>query len=267
MPLSVTFDTNALNDLLSVSPETSQRGTTGHMHGTKVRAAIEAGCIQGFFCETLVTLEGIQRKERGDVLGSTRLESRTACTGENTIQISIDVLQDRKPLDSEFSGMVQGAKSLGLRALRAPARTGWVRIRDEGCTFFAPDASMPELLERMDKVNDMATAIAVRGLGHAKAVELGRKFADCYNASYPELWFKGLLGASRRQVKLALNEWADGDSVAAHYGHGIAFFCSEDFGKNSTGASVLDSDNRKWLSDTYGIRFVTLADLAEMVTV
>jgi hypothetical protein len=123
---------------------------------------------------------------------------------------------------------------------------------------------MPELLERMDKVNDMATAIAVRGLGYAKAVELGRKFADCDNASNPELWFKGLLRASRRQVKLAINEWADGDSVAAHYGHGIAFFCSEDFGRNSPGASVLDSDNRKWLSDTYGIRFVTLADL--MVT-
>ena len=81
-----------------------------------MRAAIEAGRIQGFFCETLVTLEGIQRKDRGDVLGSTRFENRTACTGENTIQISISVVQNRTPLDSEFGEMLQGAKSLGLYA-------------------------------------------------------------------------------------------------------------------------------------------------------
>jgi hypothetical protein len=45
------------------------------------------------------------------------------------------------------------------------------------------------------------------GLGYAKAVELGRKGADCDNPSNPEFSFKGLSGATRRQVKLALNEW------------------------------------------------------------
>jgi hypothetical protein len=264
MPLTVTFDTNALNDV--VFPETSQRGASGTANGTKVRAAVQAGVIQGFFSETLVTLEGIQRKDRAEVVGSTGLESSTACTGENTIQMSFNVVQDRKPLDSQFSEMVQGAKSLGLRALRAPARLGWVRTRDEDGTFFAPDGPMIEHLGRMDKVNDMATAIAVRGLGYAKAVELGRKFADCDNASNPEFWFKGLLGASRRQVKLALNEWADGDSVAAHYGYGIDLFCSEDFGKNTSGTSVLDNNNQKWLNEEFGIQFVTLAKLADMVT-
>ena len=102
----------------------------GYMHATKVLAATKAGSIQGYFCETLVTLEGIQRNDRAPVLGSTGLESRTACIGEDAIQISISVVQDRKPLDSEFSEMVQRLKSLGLRALRAPARIGWVRIRD-----------------------------------------------------------------------------------------------------------------------------------------
>jgi hypothetical protein len=138
----------------------------------------------------------------------------------------------------------------------------WVRVKDEDGTFFAPDASMPELLARMDKVNAMATAIAVRGLGYAKAVELGRKYADCDNPSNPELWFKGLLKASCRQVKLALNEWADGDSIAAHHGYGIGWFCSRDFRKNS----MLGQNNREWLNKEFGIQFVTLAQLAEMVT-
>jgi hypothetical protein len=175
-------------------------------------------------------------------------------------------VQDRKPLDLEFSAKIQAAKSLDLRALRAPARIGWVRIRDEDGTFFEADASPPELSTRMDKVNELARVIAGRGIGYAKAVELGCKFADSANASNPEPRFKGLSWASPRQVKLALNEWADGDSVAAHYGYGIDLFCSRDFGKNTSGASILDDNNRKWLSDTYGIRFVTLAELAEMAT-
>jgi hypothetical protein len=118
--------------------------------------------------------------------------------------------------------MLQRAKSLELRALRAPARIGWVRIRDEDGTFFAPAG--PMLLECMEKVNEMATAIAVRGVGYAKAVELGWKFADCDNPSNPELWFKGLRGASRRQVRLAIAEWADGDTRGAYARAAKEFF-------------------------------------------
>lgn len=263
MPLTVTFDTNALNDVLW--PDKAQH-PTDPADAARVRAAIQAGDIQGFFSETLVTLEGIQKKDRPAVVGSTRLQSESTFTDKNTITISISIVQDRKPLDSDFSEMLQEAKSLRLRALRVPARNGWVRIRDEDGTFFAPDGPVIELLGRMDTVNAMAIEIAVRGLGYAKAVELGRKGTDCDNPSNPEFSFKGLSGATRRQVKLALNEWADGDSVAAHYGYGIDLFCSRDFGKNTSGPSVLDCDNREWLNEEFGIQFVTLAELAKRVT-
>ncbi|MEJ0050182.1 MAG: hypothetical protein WDN02_03025 [Methylovirgula sp.] len=116
----------------------------------------------------------------------------------------------------------------------------------------------------MDKVNELATTIDARGLGHAKAVELGRKYAHCDNPSNPELWFKGLPKASARQIRLAIAEWADGDSVAAHYGYGLDLFCTHDTGKNASGASILDAANRKWLSETHGVRFVTLSELAEI---
>jgi hypothetical protein len=267
--MRVTFDTNALNDL--ISPETSQRGARGTANGIKVRAAIEAGRVQGFFCETLVTLEGIQRKDRPSVLGSTRLESEIKPTGENTINISLTVKQDRKPLDSEFTVKIQSAKNLGLQALRAPARMGWIRIKDEDGTFFAPDGSTTELLDRMDKVNEMATTIAVHGVGQASAVTLGLQLLAREGIPQPTLWFQGLryaYGNSERQkVAKAVAEWADGDSVAAHYGYGNDLFCSEDFGKNASTASILDDDNRAWLTDTFGVRFVTMAQLGDMVTI
>jgi hypothetical protein len=266
--MRIAFDTNALNDL--IPPATSQRGASGAVTGNKVRCAIEARRIQGFFCETLVTLEGIQKKDRSDVLGSTRLQSKTTSTDQRTITISIGVLQNRKPLDPEFTEKVRAAQALGLRALRAPARMGWIRIKDEHGTFFAPDKSTTELLGRMDKVNEMATAIATRGLGQTIAVGLGLKFIARDGVSEPTLWFEGLRRAKsnreRKQIVKAVAEWADGDSVAAHYGYGIDLFCSEDFGRNVATASILDNDNRVWLSHTFGIRFVTMAQLADMVT-
>jgi hypothetical protein len=106
--MRITFDTYALNDL--ISPATSQRGANGAVTGNKVRSAIEAGRIQGFFCETLVTLEGIQKRDRSNVLGSTRIQSKTTSADERTITISIGVLQDRKPLDPEFTEKLQAAK-------------------------------------------------------------------------------------------------------------------------------------------------------------
>jgi hypothetical protein len=66
--MRVTFDTNALADI--VSPETSQRAT-GPMSGRTIRAAIQSGKIQGVFCETLITLEGITNADRSAVFGST----------------------------------------------------------------------------------------------------------------------------------------------------------------------------------------------------
>jgi hypothetical protein len=266
--MRVTFDTNALNDI--ISPATSQRGEAGTKSGIRVRAAIEAGHVQGFFCETLVTLEGIQKKDRGNMLGSTRLHSQMASTAPNTIAINIGVLQDRKPLDPAFSNMVQAAKNLGLRALRAPAHMGWIRVKDEDDSFFALNGSTEELLSRMEKVNEMAAAIRRRGLGQAVPLALGLQFLVRDGISQPTLWFQRLRRAKsnseRQKVVKAVAEWADGDSVAAHYGYGIDLICSEDFGRNTPTASILDDANRAWLTDTFGIQFVTMAQLADMVT-
>ena len=266
MPLAVTFDTNTLASL--VSPETAQRGTG--TSGTIVRIAIHAGHIQGFFSETLVTLEGIENKDRVDVLGKTRVVSETSSQGKNRITLAVGVRHVRHPLDSRFFARVQAALALGMRALMAPARMAGFHVTGEICPLFKPTGGMPELLRCMDNVNEMATRIARRGVGNATAVELGVQFSKRAGVSKPELWLQGLGRArnksEREQVAKAICEWADGDSVASHYGFGIDLFCSEDFGKNAPTASVLDPNNRKWLSENFGVRFVTLAELAEKVT-
>jgi hypothetical protein len=83
-------------------------------------------------------------------------------------------------------------------------------------------------------------------------------------------WFKSLGKAEdiheTRAVGRAVAEWADGDSVAAHYGYRNDFFCTLDAGKGEGkrgDPAVLDAANRAWLSADYGIQFITIAELAK----
>jgi hypothetical protein len=262
MPLTVTFDTNTLNSV--VLPKTAQRGTGAS--GATVRTAIQVGRIQGFFSETLITLEGIENKHRVEVLGKTRPVSKTSSTGPRKITIAVGFQHVRNPLNSQFLARVQAAVALGMRALRAPARMGGHRLKGENWPFLEPAGGLPELLRCVDNVNEMATKIAKRGVGQAVAVELGVQFSKRAGVSEPELFLQGLGRAQDKseccKVAKAIAEWADGDSVAAHYGFGIDQFCSDDFAP----PSVLHRDNRKWLSEEFGIQFVTLAELAKRVT-
>jgi hypothetical protein len=85
-------------------------------------------------------------------------------------------------------------------------------------------------------------------------------------------WFTALGAAKgiheRREVARAVAEWADADSIAAHYGYGNDVFCTLDFAKAETKRgepAVFDPDNRAWLAENFGIQFVTLARLADRV--
>src|SRR5271156_3556350 len=135
MPLTVTFDTNTLASV--VSPETAQRGTGPS--GTIVRTAIQADHVQGFFSETLVILEGIESKDRADVLGKTNLVSKASSSGKNRISLTVGISHVRNPLDPRSSDRVKAGLALGMRALRTAARMGSHHLRDANCPLFEPD--------------------------------------------------------------------------------------------------------------------------------
>jgi hypothetical protein len=260
MPLTVTFDTNTLQSV--VFPEDAQRGTGPS--GAAVQTAIRAGLVRGFFSETHITLEGIQGKDRKDILGQTRVGSEASSSGRDSISLTVGVRHvPRKPLHPRFQARVQGTLELGMRALMAPARmSGPPCVKGEICPLFMPAGGMLELLRLMDNVNDMATRISSRGVGIAVAIKLGKQSSEEVGISQPKWWFEGLKHVeSENKVAEVVREWADGDTVAAHYGFGIDLLCSEDCRENS----VLQPSNRKWLNEDFGIRFVTLAELAEMV--
>ncbi len=290
--MKVTFDTNALDRAARPEryPKDSRRADF-----IKVHDAIEARRLTGYFSETLITLEGIENKDRVGVIGGTRLDRQIRRTGQNTVNINLTVKQDRQPLHPEHSARIQAARKIGMRALKAPSRVGWILIRDPDGSFFAPDADA-KFAARMDRTNDACSAIEARGLGFAQAQSLAKSFAARDQADIArkneeefakldamlapaglrapriqvdEPWFTSLLRArhihEQRQVQRAIAEWADADSIAAHIGYGIDLFCTEDQGKGAGAPSIFDADNRTWLEKTYEVKFVTLSELAGMI--
>jgi hypothetical protein len=261
-PLTVTFDTNTLDAV--VSPDTAQRGTGSC--GTIVQDAIRAGRIRGFFSETVFTLEGITNADRPDVLGKTGIAFRSSSSGPNQITSEIAVRHFRKPLDPRAFDRIQRALTLGMQPLRTAARFGGYRSPNKDYATYEPDGGISELVCCMEEVNALTTEIMRRGLGTAAAIKLGLQFSERDGVTGLEFFQQGLGRAKdkreRKRVAAVVREWADGESIAAHYGFGMQLFCSEDSGRSTPSRSVLDTENRQWLSTTFGIQFITLAELA-----
>jgi hypothetical protein len=156
-----------------------------------------------------------------------------------------------------------------LRALRGPAR--WV----DGLTVKDPDESfyvvetIQEMVAHRERVNEVAAAIEMRGVGRAIALRLGNQYnaSAGVTADNPKLWLEGLghtkTKAQRKVVAKAIAEWPDGDSIASHVGYGIDLYCFDDFGHDAGGPTIMSLENRAWLSSVYGVIFLTLSELAE----
>lgn len=69
--------------------------------------------------------------------------------------------------------------------------------------------------------------------------------------------------AERKLVK-ACAEWADGELVAAHVAYENEILCTNDRGRQA-GKSIFNAENRQWLAERYGVRFLTVEELAREV--
>ncbi len=259
--MRITFDTNTFDKasrpaLYPKDPE--------HPGMIVIHEALKRGDIQGFVSDTAITLEGIANDQRAAVLGNTRTHSSRAQTSDNTFTIKVTPVQvDRSPLHPKQAERFIEAFSLGIRLLGAP-RIGMPRVEEQ---FYATE-DPAALGDRLDRFFDLGRKIEARGLGSSRAQGIAARFAGRQVAQGP--WFTAL-GAARdihetREVARAIAEWADADSVAAHYAYGNDIFCTLDGGKAETRrgeSAVLDAINRAWLAEEFGIQFSTLSELAQ----
>jgi hypothetical protein len=259
--MRITFDTNTFD---KASRPTLYPKDPEHRGMIVVHEALKRGDIQGFLSDTAITLEGITNDQRAIVLGNTQLRSSLAQTAEDTVTITMRQDQvDRLPLHPKQAERFIEAFRLGIRLLGAP-RIGMPRAEEQ---FYVVEE--PSKLEvRLNRFVDILRKIEARGLGSSRAKKIAARFAGRGIAQGP--WFRALGAAKdiheKHEVARAIAEWADADSVAAHYGYGNDIFCTLDRGKAEERRgepAVLDANNRAWLTEEFGIQFSPLGELAE----
>lgn len=265
MSMRVTFDTNAIDR--AVRPEILPQ-TLQHTDYLKIQQALTSGKIEGFFSETIVTLEGVQNVDRVDVFGGTQIIKKLPDPSgpQQTEALVLEVSQPlRKPLHPLAQERVKAALQIGMRALRTP-RIGAMLINDPDRKFFFYDDPAGQST-RLDRTYELGREISGRGAGFAHIEAVSRRLAARDGVTEP--WFKSLLRAKdeheKKEVNKAVAEWADGDGVAAHSGYGLDLFCTEDKAANAGAASVMSPANRAWLKTQYGVTFVTLFELAAIL--
>jgi hypothetical protein len=267
--MRVTFDTNTLEK--ATRPERSVKDPL-HPEYVTVHQAVTDGRIAGFFSETIISLEGIQKTDRSAVLGGTTMSQQEQitehpATGQTVVTTTFTVKAPlRTPLHPEVAARIRAARNLGMRLLRAP-RLGGYLIDDPDGTVFAVEPGEAALEKRLRIYHSVLRKLDARAIGFAQIQQLASTFAARANVQEP--WFQSLHRATdvheKTSVIRAVAEWADGDSIAAHVGYGLDCFCTGDEGKSSGAPSVFDAANRAWLTATYGTRFATMAQLAAMV--
>jgi hypothetical protein len=268
--MRVTFDSNTLDKV--VRPNRFPKDPDQpDFH--KVHQALREGKVQGFFSETIITLEGIQKKDRVSVFSSTQLrqgdeEDISTDSANTTIKVSYTVEQpDRQPLHAEISARISEAIRIGLKLLKAP-RIGNLRILDPDGKYFVTETDAARA-ERLSVYDQVLREIEDRGVGYSVVKTLATKLSARDGVTEP--WYRSLARArdvhEENAVKRAIAEWADGDSIAAHIAYGIDYFCTGDLGNSSGSSSILDQANRAWLSAKHGVHFVTVSQLASLIKI
>lgn len=259
--LLVTFDSNAYRQV--VDPDRSHRDASV-TDLRKINAALKEGRILGHLSETVVTLEGIQNPQRANYFAGVQPHMRRARARMPDGDVRLGMLVEAD--DSLHPGLhpiadkwIRAAKLLGLKFLRAP-RIGAPRPAILSKDSYVIEPTVNDSRIRQERFFEALRAIEARGAGMAKIQALGERIKARERLRGP--WYQALNqpkdAAERREIEKAVREWADGDTVAAHTGYNIDVLCTADKG----GELIFNEENRAWLKQRYGIRIVTLSELA-----
>ncbi|MBI2811319.1 MAG: hypothetical protein HYX67_10885 [Candidatus Melainabacteria bacterium] len=263
--MRVTFDSNAYQRVVDPSQFQKDRHLAAFQ---AIHTALRSGRVMGLLSETVATLEGIQKAQRGPYFSNMKpkIDVQEEELPDGTIKLGFVV----RPNDGLHPGLhpiliqwLNAAGTLGIKFMRAP-RIGTPRPSELLRDVYDAEADEGQSAQRQGRFFDLEREIERRGVGIAVVKGIGNQINVRLGVAKP--WFASLDtpkdAQEESQIKKAVAEWADGDTVAAHYGYENKYLCSEDEGNSAGATSIFDSTNRAWLEATYGLKIVTLSELA-----
>lgn len=267
-PLRVTFDSNVLARVLC--PEEEQvEGAPAVNDQRIVHDALCDGRVEGFVSKTYFTKEVIPKRDRERVMRATfrRYNLRQQSIPERSVKCANKEApeSDRRITVTRLTrgDVLQLMRRFNVRILH---------------TYLAGDVRIQPL-----KTSD-GTPIEDIGLGdfyNGTDSDIMERNDECFRFIRDTLGVGVLVvdqldvrdgkikaeetGCDMRFGNPAAEE-ADIQAISTHYAHRLDVFCTEDAGKNAGGNSVMKAENKKALTERFGIRFCTLSELAKLIS-
>lgn len=253
--ISVTFDSNILETI--VDPLKKINNSDARI----IFNFISAKKIIPYISETYATHESIPKKVRGSFLKNykAKIETQTLVKSDQiTLNLSIGSDKNSPAVLSDYQKvLVPNLISLGFRFI-CLSRIGG---------FLCPELSDNWYLE-CDNIREK----------HNKGFELVRFFEKNHNSGKAFLmqllqkhnlskldWNKLYELSSDTKIAQAIAEWADLDSIGAHYGYDIDYFCTLDMGRGAGQNSIFSESNKQILLNDFGVKIVSPTELVQLL--
>lgn len=245
MSKSVTFDSNVWEIIVD-----EDKRLSSDQIFTKLFELIESKEIEPYFFEGLATMETVQKKDRKDHIGNYRSGFSMSVDGETVTSFE----GSGSPVVSEYlKNTIPKALELGFKFTRMP-RIGapMLEISDE---FKAKDKNY-ELGERLGRSFECGRFIESLGSGKGDLMnQLGGSVGGVVQKT------KENASISDKKYAKAVGEWVDGDALAANYGYGIDFFCTNDRAAGAGRSSIFHPDNLSKLENKFPVNVVSPEEL------
>ncbi len=249
MGTSVTFDSNVWEIIV----DEDKRNNSDQIY-TKLYELIRNGSIQPYFFEGLATMETVKKKDRKEHYANYKAGFSMYIDGE---EVSSHKGSGGPEISEYLNRVVPQALELGfkfthLHRIGSPK----LNIPDK---YWAPDKKY-SMKERQDRSFECALYIENLGAGKGKLMnELG--------VSNGGLIQKTKIDNSITDNKYSksVGEWADGDALAAHYGYGIEYFCTNDKASGAGSSSIFHANSLQQLVQKFPINVVSPTELFQIL--
>ena len=251
--MKITFDSNVWR--IISSPEIFPNEPSIESF-KEIRKAIDEKRITPFLCETIFTLEAIQKKDRKEFFSEYKPKVDISEEVEgNEIKLSFSIGPDKTAHPGNNSYLekhLKDAIDIGFQIINLPRIAGIVNP-DIEAHFYKHD----DLSSYHDKVFAVSREIESKGAGMSHIKVLGEK--------YDNHWMNGIEQAPEYEsgnIAKAIAEWADGDSVACHIAVGGDYFCTRDTAQKAGSKSIFSEENLNWVKKKYNFQIISPEELA-----
>jgi len=241
MSVSVTFDSNVWEIIV----DEDKRNNSDLIY-TKLYELIKNGLIQPYFFEGLATMETIERKDRKEYYANYKAGFSMSVDGE---VISSHNGSGGPEVSEYLNKVVPQALKLGFSFTKFP-RIGAPKLNIPE-KYWAPDDKY-SMDERHARSFECAHYIESLGAGKGKLMnEIGVSDGGLIQKT------KNDTSVSDTKYSKAVGEWADGDALAANYGYGIDYFCTNDRASGAGASSIFHATNLQQLEQRFPVNVVS----------